>query len=73
MSTIYNSGAPQSLHNIAGITNPLDYFRMGDGADPSNPSNTDINQFPVMYNFYTGRFNMEATNMTVADYVSDVP
>lgn len=73
VSTIYNSGVAQSLHNIAGITNPLDYFRTGDGADPSNPSNTDINQFPVMYNFYTGRFNMEATNMVVADYVSDTP
>ena len=26
-----------------------------------------------LYNFYTGRFNMEATNMAISDYVSDVP
>ena len=70
---IYNSGTPQSLHNITGVTNPVDYFRFGDGADPANAANTDLNQFPVMYNYYSSRFNMEAINMVVSDYVSDVP
>jgi len=70
---IWDGGTPQSLDGITGIVNPVDYFRCGDGVDPTNPSNTDLLNFPVMYNYYSGRFNMEAQNMTVADYVSDVP
>jgi hypothetical protein len=73
VSLIWHLGVPISLNNIAGITNPLDYFRIGDGVDPSNPSNTDLLNFPIMYNFYASRFNMDATNMTVADYLSDTP
>jgi len=73
ITAIYDGGNPQSLHNITGVTNPLDYFRCGDGIDSANSSNTDLLNFPNMYNFYSGRFNMEAQNMTVADYVSDVP
>ena len=73
ISTLWNGGTSAGLHNIGSITNPVDYFRMGDGEDPTNAANNDINQFPVLYNFYTGRFNMEATNMAISDYVSDVP
>ena len=67
---IWDGGTPQSLDGITGVTNPVDYFRCGDGA---NGANTDLLNFPVMYNFYPGSFNMEAQNMTVADYVSSVP
>ena len=71
--TLWNGGTPAGLNNIASITNPVDYFRMGDGEDPTNAANNDVNQFPVMYNYYSGRFNMEATNMTIADLVNDTP
>ena len=73
VTSIWDGGVPQSLDGITGIVNPVDYFRCGDGVDPTNPSNTDLLNFPVMYNFYSGSFNMEAQYMTVADYVSSVP
>jgi hypothetical protein len=72
VTTLYNLGVPISLDGALAV-NPLDWFRCGDGIDPSNPSNTDLLNFPIMYNFYGSRFTMDAQNMTVADYVSDVP
>lgn len=72
VTTLYNLGVPISLNGALAV-DPLDYVRCGDGVNPLNPANTDLLNFPVMYNFYSGRFNWDAQNMTVADYVSDVP
>ena len=72
INTLYNDAVPISLIDVAGIPNPKDYFRMGDGED-SGSSNTDRSPFGVLYNQMPNRFNMIPTNMDISDYVSDVP
>jgi hypothetical protein len=67
ISTLYNSGVPTDLSNTIGLTPPVHWWRMGDGAtwNGTNWSVPDVGA--------TGGMTGTSVNMELVDRFTDVP
>ena len=67
--SIYNSGTPDSLDDVAhgaAVNAYTHWFRMGDAPN-------DLTAFPTLHNMNTSNNDLTIVNGTLANFISDVP
>lgn len=66
VADIYNSGTPDDLNNISGVSNPLHYYRFGDTSGDDNTIIKDVGSHTTLY-------DITLTNCDPSDIVTDTP